>query len=402
MAPVDGFGALLGGQGSIYVVVSLMLILGPLLGFLFKKIRLTEVLAYLFAGLIISLLGFKIPSSFFNVTTSVTLALVGYIVGLSFSLDFLKRMGRKVMIILVIEVIVTGFTVLLFVYLFTGDLALAVLLGSLAPATAPAGTIAVFRSLSSHGILTDVATAVVGLDDAAGIIMYVVGIIWVKSLLGFHVTVVGSIIKALWEIGGAFLLGGAVGLAYSYAGRKISFTPDLQLVIGIAVALMGWGLAYVIGVSNILTTMTIGIITTNLSHENAVSSYRSIDYVMTLVYILFFGAIGAQINFGLLAATWAVAIVYCIGRTVGKIAGCSIGSFVARAEKKLQKYLGIALLNQAGVAVGLAAHAAQEISGTYLGSLIITQIAVTTAIFQLVSPLGTQYAVIKAKEAMRP
>ncbi len=400
MSLADVASELLGGQGTIYVVVSLILILGPVLGYLFKKVRLTEVLAYLFAGLIVSLLGFKIPGSFFNVTTSVTLALVGYIVGLSFSLDFLKRMGRKVMIILIIEVIVTGFTVLLFVYLFTGDLALAVLLGSLAPATAPAGTIAVFRSLSSHGILTDVATAIVGLDDAAGIIMYVIGIIWVKGLLGFHVTVVASIINAIWEICGAFLLGSLLGLAYSYAGRKISLPPDLQLVIGVAVALMGWGLAYVIGVSNILTTMTIGMITTNLSHENAVSSYKSIDYVMTLVYILFFGAIGAQIDFRLLATTWSVAIIYCLGRTVGKVAGCSLGSFMARAEKKLQKYLGIALLNQAGVAVGLAAHAAQEISGTYLGSIIITQIAVTTAIFQLISPLGTQYAVVKAGEAM--
>ena len=391
-----------GGQGNIYIMVSLILILGPLLGYFFKKIRLTEVLAYLFAGLLVSLMGFKAPEAFFNVTTSVTLAIVGYIVGLSFSRDFLSRMGSKVMIILIVEVIVTGFMVLLFVYLFTGNLALAVLLGSLAPATAPAGTIAVFRSLSSHGVLTDVATAVVGLDDAAGIIMYVVGIIWVKSILGFHVSLVSSILTALWEIGGAFFIGGIIGFAYSYVGKKISFPPDLQLVVGVAVALLGWGAASIIHVSNILTTMTIGMIVINFSHENALNSYRSIDYVMTLVYILFFGAIGMEINFGLLAATWAVAIVYCVGRTVGKITGCTLGSMVAKAEKKLQKYLGIALLNQAGVAVGLAAHAAQELGNTYLGAIIITQIAVTTAIFQIVSPIGTQYAAVKSGEAMKP
>ena len=392
----------LGMQDNVYIMVSLILMLGPLLGYFFKKIRLTEVLAYLFAGLLVSLMGFSSPKPFFNVTTSVTLAIVGYIVGLSFSHDFLSRMGRKVMIILIVEVIVTGFVVLLFVYLFTGDLALAVLLGSLAPATAPAGTIAVFRSLSSHGILTDVATAVVGLDDAAGIIMYVVGIIWVKGLLGYHVTVISSIFSALWEIGGAFLLGGVIGFGYSYVGKRTAFPPDLQLVIGVAIALLGWGIASIIHVSNILTTMTVGMMVINFSHENAVNSYRSIDYVMTLVYILFFGAIGMEIDFRLLAATWAVAIVYCIGRTVGKITGCTFGSFVARAEKKLQKYLGIALLNQAGVAVGLAAHAAQELGSTYLGSIIITQIAVTTAIFQIVSPLGTQYAAVKSGEAMHP
>ncbi len=393
------FADVVAGQGSIYIIVSLILILGLFFGFLFKKIRLTEVLAYLFAGLLISITGFKAPQAFFSTVTGVTLALVGYIVGLSFSYDFLKKMGKKVMIILIVEVIVTSFTVMLFVYLFTGDMALAVLLGSLAPATAPAGTIAVFRSLSSHGILTDVATAVVGLDDAAGIVMYVIGIIWTKSLLGYHVTIEASVITAIWEILGAFLLGGGIGLAFSYASKKVELTPDQQLVIGVAIALIGWGLAYVIQVSNILTTMAIGMTTINLHKDIGISSYRSIDNIMTPVYILFFGAIGMEINFQYLEALWAVAIVYCIGRTVGKIIGCGIGSLMAKAEAKLQKYLGIALLNQAGVAVGLAAHAANEISSSHLGAIIITLIAVTTAIFQIVSPLGTQYAVKKAGEA---
>ncbi len=387
------------GQGSIYITVALIMILGLVFGYLFKKVRLTEVLAYLFAGLLVMVMGFHAPPAFFNVTTGVTLALVGYIVGLSFSYTFLKKMGKKVLIILIVEVLVTSFTVLLFIYAYTGDLALAVLLASLAPATAPAGTIAVFRSLSSHGILTDVATAVVGLDDAAGIIMYVVGIIWTKSLLGYHVTVGVSIMHAIWEIFGAFMLGGALGLGMSYVGKRINLTPDHELVVGIAVALLGWGLAYVIGVSNILTAMAIGMTTINVHREMGLSSYRSIDTIMTPVYILFFGAIGMEINFQLLEAMWVVAIVYCLGRTVGKILGCGFGSLLAKAEKKLQKYLGIALLNQAGVAVGLAAHAAQEVSASHLGPIIITLIAVTTAIFQLVSPLGTQYAVKKAKEA---
>ncbi len=390
---------MLSGSGSIYILVALIMLLGLFFGYLFKKIRLTEVLAYLFAGLLASLMGFKASAEFFNITTGVTLALVGYIVGLSFSYNFLKRMGRKVMIILIVEVILTSFTVLLFVYAFTGDLALAVLMGSLAPATAPAGTIAVFRSLSSHGILTDVATAVVGLDDAAGIIMYVVGIIWTKSLLGYHVSLTSSLLHALWEISGAFLLGGVLGLTVSYVARRVSLAPDKELVVGVAVALMGWGLAYVVGVSNILTAMAIGMTTINVHRDFAVSSYRAIDTIMTPVYILFFGVIGMEINFHLLKSLWAIALVYCLGRTVGKVIGCGLGSLLARAEKKLQKYLGIALLNQAGVAVGLAAHAAQEISSSYLGQIVITLIAVTTAIFQLVSPLGTQYAVKKAGEA---
>ena len=388
------------GPGAIYLIVGLLMILGLFFGYLFRRVHLTDVLAYLFAGLLLTILGFKASTTFFNIVTGATLSFVGYIVGLSFSRKFLKRMGRKVMIILVVEVIVTSLSVMLFVYAFTRDLALAVLLGSLAPATAPAGTIAVFRSLSSHGILTDVATAVVGLDDAAGIIMYVVGIIWTKGLLGYHVTIGTAVIHALWEIFGAFMLGGALGFVFGYIGKKKSFTPEQNLILGTAVALLGWGLASVIGVSNILTAMAIGMTVVNMNEQLGISSYKAIDAIMTPIYILFFGAIGMEINFSLLAATWAVAIVYCIGRTVGKVIGCSFGSWIARAEAKLKKYLGIALLNQAGVAVGLAAHAAQELGGTYLGAIVITQIAVTTAIFQIASPLGTQFAVKKAGEAM--
>jgi len=393
-------GSVTSGSGAIYLIVGLLMILGLFFGYLFRRVHLTDVLAYLFAGLLLTIFGFKASTTFFNIVTGATLSLVGYIVGLSFSKRFLRRMGRKVLIILVVEVIVTSLSVMLFVYAFTRNLALAVLLGSLAPATAPAGTIAVFRSLSSHGILTDVATAVVGLDDAAGIIMYVIGIIWTKGLLGYHVTVTAAIIHALWEIFGAFLLGGTLGFLFGYVGKKKSFTPEQNMILGVAVALLGWGFASVIGVSNILTAMAIGMTVVNMNEHLGISSYKAIDTIMTPIYILFFGAIGMEINFSLLAATWAVAIVYCIGRTVGKVIGCGMGSWIAKAEDKLKKYLGVALLNQAGVAVGLAAHAAQELGGTYLGAIVITQIAVTTAIFQIVSPLGTQYAVKKAGEAM--
>ncbi len=383
---------------NIYIIVSLLLFLGLGLGFLFRKIYLTEVLAYLFAGIVISLLGFKAPAYFFSGITSVTLAFVGYMVGLTFSYDFLKKMGKKVLIILVVEVIVTSFVVWLFVFLYTGNMPLSVLLASLAPATAPAGTIAVFRSLSSHGNLTQIATAIVGLDDAAAIVIYVFGIIWTKDMLGSSVSATFFILHALWEIFGALGIGAALGLFISFLSKKISLTPDNIFVIGVAVTILGWGIASWVGVSTILTCMFIGTVVINISYTTGMESQKMIDYVMTPIYMLFFAAIGMQIDFSLFKAMWLLAVIYCIGRTVGKFIGCGFGSYIAKAEKKVQKYLGVALLNQAGVAVGLAASAAQELSQYGLGGIIITLMAVTTAIFQIVSPLGTQYAVKKAGE----
>ncbi len=384
---------------SIYILAGLILLLGFILGRLFRKVGLTEVLAYLFAGFIVGpILHFDVPEYFGPITTSVTLALVGYIVGLTFSFEFLKVMGKKVLIILIVEVIITSLVVLVFVYLLTKNLPLSIILASLAPATAPAGTIAVLRDLKARGTLTNVSIAIVGLDDAAGIIIYAVGSAGTKMLLGGRMTLATSILHPTWEILGAVVLGLGIGLAVSYITRKIYIRPERILVIDLVIALLSWGFADLLGVSTILTCMIVGTVVINFSEHTGNRSRETIDRIMTPLFILFFAVIGMEIDFSRLSSLWALVIVYCIGRSVGKIIGCGLGGILSRSESKITKYLGIALLNQAGVAVGLAFLAAQELSKYGLGSTIITLMATTTALFQIFSPLGTQYAVKKSGE----
>ncbi|NIA09690.1 MAG: transporter, partial [Nitrospiraceae bacterium] len=118
---------------NIYVIASLMLILGFIFGRLLKKIGLTEVLAYIIAGIVIGpLLKFNVPGFLNTAVTAITLSFVAYMVGLSFSFKFLKRMGKKIIIILLVEVVITSFVVWAAVYLFTKNLPLAIILGSLA------------------------------------------------------------------------------------------------------------------------------------------------------------------------------------------------------------------------------------------------------------------------------
>ncbi len=384
---------------NIYVLVGLVLLLGFVLGQLLRKVGLTEVLAYLFAGIIIGpILHFSAPEHFDTIISGVTLAFVAYMVGLSFSFSFLKKMGKKVLIILIVEVLVTSIAVWIVIYLLTGDLPLSIILASLAPATAPAGTIAVLRDLRSKGTLTDVSIAVVGLDDAAAIVIYSVGVIWTKMLLGGEVSIASSIVYPVWEIFGAVALGGAFGLAISYVTKKRVLSSDHLFVVCAAVAILCWGLAEMIGVSAILACMVLGTTVINFNVHIGNRSNELIDNIMTPVFILFFAVIGMEIDFSQFASIWAIVIVYCIGRSVGKILGCSMGGILSKSEPKITKYLGIALLNQAGVAVGLAFLAAQELSGYELGGVIITLMATTTALFQLFSPLGTQYAIKKAGE----
>jgi len=385
---------------NIYVLVALILLIGFILGQLLRRVGLTEVLAYLFAGIILGpILNFSTPEQFTSVITGITLAFVAYTVGLSFSFAFLKKMGKKILIILIVEVLITSIVVGIFIYLLTRDLPLSIILASLASATDPAGTIAVFRDLRSKGTLTNVSIAIVGLDDAAAIIIYSVGVIWTKTLLGGKVGIASSLLYPVWEIFGAIALGGAIGLAISYVTKKISLSSDHIFVLCVAVAILCWGLAGMIGVSAILACMVLGTAVINFNVHIGNRSNELIDNIMTPVFMLFFAVIGMAVDFSQFASIWAIVILYCVGRSVGKLIGCGMGGVLSKSEPKITKYLGIALFSQAGVAIGLAFLAAQELSEYGLGGIIITLMATTTALFQLFSPLCIQYAIRKAGEA---
>jgi Kef-type K+ transport system membrane component KefB len=385
---------------NIYVLVALILILGFILGRILRRLGLTEVLAYILSGIIIGqVLNFSAPEQFNIIITGATLALVAYIIGLSFSFAFLKRMGKQLVIILVVQVFMTFIATFGFVYLLTRDLPLSIILGSLAPATAPAGTIAVLRDLRTKGTLTDITTALVGLDDALVIVIYAVGIRLTKILLGAEASLSFSFTYPLWEIFGGLGLGAAIGVAISYFTKKIHLSSDHILLISIAAAILCWGLAEMIGVSAILTCMALGTAVINLNVQIGNRSNELIDNIMTPVFVLFFAAIGMEMDFSLFKLMWPLIIVYCVGRSIGKITGCSLGGVLSKSEPKIKKYLGLAMLDQAGVAIGLAFLAAQALSGYAIGGTIITLMAATTVVHGLIAPPLIQYAVRKSGEA---
>jgi len=385
---------------NIYVLVALILLLGFILGRVLRKLRLTEVLAYILSGIVIgSVLNFSLPEQFNVIITGTTLALVAYIIGLSFSFAFLKRMGWKMVIILIVQVLTTFVAVWGFVYLLTGNLPLSIILGSLAPATAPAGTMAVLRELKAKGTLTDTTIALVGLDDALVIVIYSVGIMWTKMLLGGEASISFSFTYPLWEIFGGLGLGGAIGIAISYFTKKIHLSSDHIFVVSLAVAILCWGLAEMIGVSAILACMALGTAVINLNVQIGSRSNELIDNIMTPIFVLFFAAIGMAMDFSLFHLIWPLVIVYCVGRSIGKITGCSIGGVLSRSEPKIKKYLGFAMLDQAGVAIGLAFLAAQALSEYELGGTIIALMATTTVVHGLLAPPLIQYAIKKAGEA---
>jgi len=387
---------------NIYLLVASILILGFILGRILRRLRLTEILAYILAGIIIGqVLHFSPPEQFTSVVTGVTLALIGYVVGLTFSFAFLRRMGTQMVIILIVQVAVTVVATSGFVYLLTGDLPLSITLGSLAGATDPAGTIAVLRDLRAKGTFTDLTIALVGLDDALVIIVYSVAITFAKMLLGGGGGISFAFTYPLREILGGLALGAAIGAAISYATKRMHLSSDHIFVISLAAAILCWGLAETIEVSAILTCMALGTAVINLNVQVGNRSDELIDNVMTPIFVLFFASIGMQMDFSLFGVIWLLVVVYCVGRSIGKITGCSLGGVVARSEPKVKKYLGFAMLPQAGVAMGLAFLAAQALSGRELGNTIVTIATTATIVFGLISPPLVQYAAKKAGESSK-
>ena len=388
---------------NIYVLVALILILGFILGRILRRLRLTEVLAYILAGIIIGLIvrhpDFTLPEQFSVIITETSLALIAYMVGLSFSFAFLKRMGKQMVIILIVQVVMTVVATSGFVYLLTKNLPLSIILGSLAGATDPAGTIAVLRDLRAKGSLSDMTIALVGLDDAVVIVVYAVGIAFAKMLLGAEASVSVVFGHPLWEIFGGLGLGGAIGVLLSYFTKKMHLTSDNIFLISLAFAILCWGLAKMIEVSPMLTCMALGTAVINLNVQVGNRSNELVDNIMTPIFVLFFAAIGMNMDFSLFHLMWPLIIVYCVGRSIGKITGCSLGGVLAKSEPKIKKYIGFAMLPQAGVAMGLAFLAAQALSGYELGGTIITLATTTTVVFGLLSPPLVQYAVRKAGES---
>jgi Kef-type K+ transport system membrane component KefB len=384
---------------NIYILVALILILGFILGRVLRKLRVTEILAYILAGIIIGrALNFSPPEQFNVIITGTSLALIAYMVGLSFSFAFLKRMGKQMVIVLIVQVFITVAATWGFVYLLTRDLPLSIILGSLAGATDPAGTIAVLRDLRAKGSLTDMTIALVGLDDAVVIVVYAVGIALTKMLLGAEAGISFAFTYPLREIFGGLGLGGAIGAVLSYVTKKMHLTSDHIFVISLAAAILCWGLAEMIEVSAMLTCMALGTAVINLNVQVGNRSNELVDNIMTPIFVLFFAAIGMQMDLSIFNLMWPLIIMYCVGRSIGKITGCSLGGVLAKSEPKIKKYIGFAMLPQAGVAMGLAFLAAQALSGYELGGTIITIATTTTVVFGLISPPLVQYAVKKAGE----
>jgi len=285
---------------------------------------------------------------------------------------------------------------------FSGNLhtsvAIGLVLGAIASATAPAATVNVLWEYKTRGPLTSTVLAIVALDDGFALLLYGFASSIAAAFLGkTNGSIWTTVLTAAFEIVGAVVLGVLVGFLLSFILKRIK-EPDKALVFTVSSVLLVIGLSIALKLSSILAAMTLGVTIANLATRRRQNTFELIEKFAPPIYVLFFVLAGAHIVLGEIAGWMIVMIlVYLIGRTAGKAFGSWFGARQSKAPDVVRRYLGLCLLSQAGVAIGLAIISSQLFTGQ-IGHAIIVIVMTTTFVVEVFGPMLVKVGIKKAGE----
>ena len=394
----------------IAMAIGAALLLGWIAGLACRKIKIPMVVGWLIVGIIFG----KSLFAVFNETnldglvifTYLALAVIGFDIGGEMAFRKIRALGKSILWISLLETLGASISVTLAVYVYTRKLYIALVFGALAAATAPAATVDVLREYQASGPLTTTTFAVVGIDDAYAVIIYSFSIFFTKMLLTQkEVKAVEILFKPTLEILGSMALGVAVGALFLFMIRNYTARRGL-LVITWGVIVFVTGLANLLGLSLILANMALGMTIVNSPKWKRDDLFEIMRGTTQPVFVIFFVLVGAQLDAAKLASLGVIGLLYIVFRSGGKMSGAYLGGVVSQSPEPVRKYLGLCLMSQAGVAIGLATQTMITLgrggfgpAGVELGTMAISVIAATSLVFQLAGPPLTRYAVFKSGEA---
>ena len=376
-----------------------MIFSGMAFGRLVKLIKLPNVTGYLLAGLIFgpSVLGIipKDTIDSISVISEVALGFIAFSIGNEFKMSYFKKVGISPIVIAALEALGAVVAVCAVLVAFGNDLPFSLVLSSIAAATAPAATIMVIRQYKAKGPVTETLLSVVALDDAAALMLFGIAVA-VAGMLNSsaNVSVAGMILSPIVEIVGALVIGAVLGMLLTFFVRFFKKDGNrLSLAAGFVFA--GIGIANMLGISSLLLCMALGAVFVNFSKQS-LPVMKVVDSITPPIFMLFFVASGAALDLSVLPTLGVVGVIYVVFRVVGKVLGAYLGAAMCRCDKKIKKYLGYALLPQAGVAIGLSL-AATTVVPEY-GQTIRAVVLCATFIYELIGPAVTKIALKKAGE----
>lgn len=383
---------------NILFYIGLMLAAGLLFGRLAKLVRLPNVTGYLIAGLLIGPYVLNIvPADIvdgLDIISDIALAFIALSIGGEFKLSYFRRVGMSPVIIAVFEGLFAILFVVAALVLAGFELPFSLVLGSIAAATAPAATIMVIRQYRAKGPVTETLMSVVALDDAVALVGFGFAVTIAKSITSGAAFSLMSILEPLYEVGVSFALGGLLGFLLTLPMRWFKKDSN-RLCIVAGITFLAVGLSDLVGGSSLLTCMSMGAVFINLAKDGE-NVMRIAEYTTPPILMLFFVSSGAALNIGVLPTIGIVGILYVVMRVVGKLAGAWFGAVISKAPKAVRRYLGPALIPQAGVAIGLSLVANTVVPEH--AAVIRAVVLCGTLIYELVGPVISKITLTKAGE----
>jgi Kef-type K+ transport system membrane component KefB len=341
-----------------------------------------------------------------DIINDFALGIIGFTIGAELRRDVFQRLGRSILLIAMMESFAAFFLVTLSMFaLVPSKPYLALILGSVASATAPAATVHVIHQYKAKGPLTSTILAVVGIDDAFALIIFAFASAVAKSMIvAEHISFLHILLSPVFEVGLSVILGVASGSLFSILFKNVRYPDDLLL--GTAAFLLAvLGLSRQYHLSGLLAAMAFGSTVSNAHVMLTNRSLKLLENVSPLLFAYFFIFAGSHLDVGLLPRIGVMGLIYLVVRAAGKMGGASLGAVVGKASNLVKRFVGFALLPQVGVAVALAIMVKKEFDvekfgpqGTELAALVINILLFTTLITEVVGPLLTKMALTKAGE----
>lgn len=401
--------------------LSISIAAGLLVSRLSKLLGLPSVTAYLVAGILIGPyclgrigidgLGFVTMDQVneFKIISEVALGFIAFSIGNEFRLSQLKEIGGKATFIGIFQALIATLCVdgvLIALHGFLGDklpLSMALILGAIAAATAPAATLMVVRQYKAKGKVTDLLLPIVAIDDAVGLIIFAVSFGIAKAIENGSFSIIGIVVNPLIEIVISLVLGSIMGTVFTYSEKMFSSRSKrlslsiMFVILTVAVSQLEFDFGEVhIGFSSLLVCMMLGTMFCNLCDFSADIMDKTDRWTQPL-FVLFFVLSGAELELNVFRdiAVVGIGIVYIIVRSAGKYLGAFASSKIVKCDNTTSKYLGITLLPQAGVALGMSLTVMDF--GT-IGPIIRNIILFSVLIYELIGPVCTKIALMKAGE----
>ncbi len=385
---------------SALYYTSLAMLGGLFMTRLTRLVKLPNVTAYLIAGVLIGPFVFNLVNSDvlagFSVITECALGFIAFSIGDEFKIENLKAIGKPALLITLLESSFAVICTMVITMLLGFDPIICIMLGALSASTAPAATLLIVRQYKAHGPLTNMLLPVVAADDATGLIAYSICVSIAQSMVNHEAfSFVGTVLMPLLQILAALLLGAALGVILALSHRYFrSHTNRMSLCI--AFVMIGVGAAKAFGLSDLLLCMALGAVYVNVWTDSE-RILGCIDDWTYPLFMLFFVISGAQLNLTSLPKVGLLGIVYVFARFSGKYLGAWLGGTVTKQPDVVRRNLGWTLMPQAGVAIGMATMALQQLPSEY-GQSIQTVILSATLIYEIVGPLAAKSALKRAGE----